>query len=115
MFREEYPFLRSDGRPGVRPYVYGNGVDSIMDCTEIGGGKTHQAIDLIQREHTPNASQDLFGPPNLFYGGKVLHVLHRISLCVALYMLLNDPDTMMYSDTKDPSNCKRLIICIDSL
>ncbi len=81
----------------------------------MGGGKTHQAIALIKREHTPNAPQDIFGPRNVFARGRTCLIMHRIALCMALVELLADPDTMLYFDGCDFSKCKRLIICIDSL
>jgi len=107
--REEYEFTRSDGRPAVAPYDF-NDKRGIVECSDMGGGKTYQMEQLIFREHTPrdpdwerrlyeiekgHISTILGGwlPPDMrqlsadfeankpFVGGKVLVVLHRITFC----------------------------------
>ena len=75
----------------------------------MGGGKTHQAIALILREHMPGVFMKEYA------GGRVEIVAHRVSLREYLYGLLKDHDFELYSLIEDWDNVKKLIICIDSL
>ena len=49
--REEYEFTRPDGRPAVAPYDF-SGKRGIVECSDMGGGKTYQMEQLIFYEHT---------------------------------------------------------------
>ena len=44
--REEYEFTRPDGRPAVAPYDF-SGKRGIVECSDMGGGKTYQMEQLI--------------------------------------------------------------------
>ena len=143
--REEYEFTRSDGRPAVAPYDFSD-KRGIVECSDMGGGKTYQMEQLIFREHTPRDPEwqiKLYAmekghipivlggwlPPDMrqllsdfeadkpFVGGKVLVVLHRVTLCNSVMTTyLADLGFQLYSaDTTDFENATRLVICIDSL
>lgn len=144
--REEYEYTRSGGRPAVAPYDFSN-KRGIVECSDMGGGKTYQMEQLIFREHTPRDpdwqiklyqiekghNPSVLGgwlPPDMrqlladfeannkpFVGGKVLVVLHRVTLCNSVMTTyLADLGFQLYSaDTTDFENATRLVICIDSL
>ena len=107
--REEYEFTRSDGRPAVAPYGFSD-KRGIVECSDMGGGKTFQMEQLIFNEHTPRDTDwkhklyeiEKGHPPSIlgsclpsdmkevllafeakkpFVGGKALIILHRVSLC----------------------------------
>ena len=50
--REMYTCLRPDGRPAVRPYAWPGATQGIVECTDMGGGKTFQMQHCAFREHT---------------------------------------------------------------
>ncbi len=105
---EEYISSRPDSRPCARPLTFKDH-QCIVERTDMGGGKTYQAIALILREHMPGVFMKEYA------GGRVEIVAHRVSLREYLYGLLKDHDFELYSLIEDWDNVKKLIICIDSL
>ena len=108
--RELYTCARPDGRPAVRPYVWPNSSQGLVECTDMGGGKTYQMERCVFREHTERdldwrrtLYENETGQPAVFLGGcplnqdwgdvqrfteqvpfmgdKVLVILHRVTLC----------------------------------
>ena len=144
--REEYEFTRSDGRPAVAPYGFSD-KRGIVECSDMGGGKTLQMERLIFNEHTPRDTdwqRKLYEiekghhPPSIlgnclpsdmkevllafeakkpFVGGKVLIMLHRVTLCNSVMTTyLAALGFQLYSaNTTNFEHATRLVICIDSL
>ena len=116
--REMYTCLRPDGRPAVRPYAWpesqsscsGTATQGIVECTDMGGGKTFQMQRCVFREHTRRDTEwqrkcyeietgkqatflgdfpmnpdwdvvNRFVREVPFIGDKVLVILHRVTLC----------------------------------
>ena len=108
--REMYTCLRPDGRPAVRPYAWPGATQGIVECTDMGGGKTFQMQRCVFREHTRRDIEwqgkcykietgkqatflgDFPMDPDWdvvnrfvrevpFIGDKVLVILHRVTLC----------------------------------
>ena len=143
--REEYEFTRPDGRPAVAPYDF-SGKRGIVECSDMGGGKTYQMEQLIFYEHTAREVEwqhklyeaELGRPPVIiggclpgdmkemllafektkpFVGGKVLIILHRVTLCnsVMTTYLAALGFQLYSSNTTNFEHATRLVICIDSL
>ena len=91
---EEYISSRPDSRPCARPLTFKDH-QCIVERTDMGGGKTYQAIALILREHMPGIFMHEYA------GGRVKIVAHQVSLCEYLYSLLKDHDILLYSPIED--------------
>jgi hypothetical protein len=136
--REEYEYSE-DGKPRVRAFKISDEICAIVECTEMGGGKTFQTAKLIQGQFTRRDDEwenrmiasrsvirdgfrrvfdcDAFANNNDFIGERVCIILPRIALVNSIMNdYMKDLDFVEYRDVHGPTiGGDRVVICLNSI
>eukprot|EP00854_Cymbomonas_tetramitiformis_P015145 gene15145-17915_t len=107
-----------DGKPRAKPIQFAEGVKAVIMREEMGTGKTHQAMQLISKYHSPR-DRTWYQAWRKDNNEHVLMIFHRRSLGRALFRDSLQPMTFNYyldlTANENISDQKRLGVCIDSL